>query len=182
MAGDWPLVQLGLGLTTLNETSKYTWDDFRERAVAVVGRLFDAHPKPSDLRIESLVLRYIDAIEFDYSSDNILGFLKDKMKVRVELPDALFDTTGVAPSPHQLNWQCAFGLTEPRGNVTVKFATGKREKQPALIWETIVGSAGDQLPGMPEGFQDWLNEAHDVTDDWFFKLIEGDLERRFSAE
>jgi len=33
---------------------------------------------------------------------------------------------------------------------------------------------------MPKAFDTWLATAHEVIDDWFFKLIAGDLEGRFS--
>ena len=52
----------------------------------------------------------------------------------------------------------------------------------AMVWETTVESAGDNLPKMPEGFASWINAAHELTDDWFFKMIEGELERRFAGE
>jgi uncharacterized protein (TIGR04255 family) len=33
---DWPLLQVGPGIFTLNDTHKYTWEDFRARAVEAV--------------------------------------------------------------------------------------------------------------------------------------------------
>ncbi len=65
---------------------------------------------------------------------------------------------------------------------SVVFAIGQRSGKPALIWETLVQAARDRIPAIPDGFSTWLGKAHDLTDDWFFKLIEGDLERRFSGE
>jgi len=66
--------------------------------------------------------------------------------------------------------------------INVRFATGKRKDIPAIVWDTTVESAGDDLPAMPRNFESWLDAAHDITDDWFFKMIEGELERRFSGE
>lgn len=64
----------------------------------------------------------------------------------------------------------------------MRFAVGKRGGKPALIWETLVQAGRECMPAIPDGFSKWLERAHDLTDDWFFKLIEGDLERRFSGE
>jgi uncharacterized protein (TIGR04255 family) len=44
-----------------------------------------------------------------------------------------------------------------------------------------VQSAGADLPDMPKGFPAWVDAAHEITHDWFFKLIEGELERRFEG-
>jgi hypothetical protein len=35
---------------------------------------------------------------------------------------------------------------------------------------------------MVGGFGGWIDAAHEITDEWFFKLIEGELERSFADE
>ncbi|MBI5788034.1 MAG: TIGR04255 family protein [Candidatus Schekmanbacteria bacterium] len=180
-SGDWPLVQIGPGIITINDTHKYTWDDFRSRCIDIIHKLFSAHPKPSDLKIEGLFLRYIDAVEFDYESTDIYTFLREKMKVTLELPQNLF-TNNIRKLPNLFSWQSAFSCANPKGMVTVCFATGHKEAKPALLWETMVHTTGANVPPLPEGFQKWIDSAHTITDDWFFKIIEGELERRFSGE
>jgi len=179
---DWPLVQIGPGILTLNETQKYLWDDFRARAINVIRKLYDAHPKTSDLKVESLLLRYIDAVEFDYVSENIFAFLQDKMNVSLVLPASLFEGNTIRKIPSHFSWQSAFQCDNPRGTVTVRFATGQKNDKPALMWETIVQTTNSNLPTLPDGFADWIDAAHAISDDWFFKLIEGELERRFSGD
>ncbi len=179
---DWPLVQVGPGIFTVNETHRYTWTDFQQRVREAVGRLFDAHPNPTDFRIETLVLRYIDAVEFNYQEENAFVFLKDKLKVGISLPPSLFQDTGVSGLPRNLSWQATFQCSNPRGAVHVSFATGQKEGKPAILWETTVLSTGAELPAMPGQFSEWIDAAHEITHDWFFKLIEGELERRFDGE
>lgn len=181
-ANDWPLVQIGPGILTVNETDKYTWTDFCQRAIAAVGALFDSYPKGDELQIESLLLRYIDGIHFDYLSESIFEFLEEKMKVGIELPQGLFDPERVRSRPRHFNWQSSFECLQPRGVVTARFATGEKKGAPALIWETMVRSAAAELPELPEGFEAWMDAAHSITDDWFFKLIEGDLEKEFHGD
>jgi len=178
----WPLVQLGPGLLTVNDTASYTWDDFQARCESVVARFVESHPAIADLRLDSLALRYIDAVAFDASKEDVFKFLRDKMKTNVALPTNLFDGPDVTPAPSTFTWQAVFPNRKPEGTVVLRFATGIRESQPVLLWETLVSSQSGQTPKIPEGFPQWLREAHDITDDWFFKLIEGELERRFSGE
>ena len=179
---DWPLVQVGPGILTLNETQRYTWTDFQNRAKEAVVRLFDAHPNVGELRIQSLVLRYIDAVEFNYQEESAFAFLKDKLKVGISLPPSLFQDTGVGDLPRSFSWQATFQCSKPRGSLHVSFATGRKEGKPAILWETTVHSAVDELPDMPDGFPSWLDVANETTHDWFFKLIEGELERRFNGD
>lgn len=179
---DWPLVQVGPGVFTVNDTHRYTWTDFQQRTKEAVVRLYDAYPNVAEFHIQSLVLRYIDAVEYNYRDENAFAFLSDKMKVGISLPDALFHSTGVGSRPRSFSWQATFECSKPPGSLHVSFATGQKEEEPAILWETTVQSVGDDLPNMPDGFPNWIDAAHEITDDWFFKLIEGELERRFQGE
>lgn len=180
--GKWPLVQIGPGIMTVNETDEYKWDDFRDRCVKAVKDLFDAHPAKQKFMVQDLTLRYIDAVEVDFSRESIFKFLEDKMKTKISLPASLFDGRRVNENPTAFNWQASFPHDDPGGVVTLRLAMGQRSGKPALIWETLVQTARERIPTLPDGFSTWLGRAHDLTDDWFFKLIEGELERRFSSE
>ncbi len=81
----WPIIQIGPGIMTVNVTSDYTWADFGSRCRNAVERLFEVHPSSKELQVASTTLRYIDAIDFDWAADNVLEFLREKMKVNVGL-------------------------------------------------------------------------------------------------
>ena len=179
---DWPLVQVGPGVFTVNDTHRYTWNDFQKRSKEAVVRLFDAYPPGAEFHVESLVLRYIDAVEYNYRNENPFAFLRDKLKVGICLPETLFQDTGVENRPYGFSWQATFRCSKPAGRVNVSFATGQKEGKPAILWETTVQSFEDDLPDLPDGFPGWIDAAHEITDDWFFKLIEGELERSFQGE
>ncbi|MGI6139109.1 MAG: TIGR04255 family protein [Candidatus Hydrogenedentales bacterium] len=181
-ANSWPLVQIGPGIFTVNSTDDYTWQDFRPRVTAAIKKLFDAHPNVEELKITNLVLRYIDAVDFDFNTNNAIDFLRDKLKVDISLPDTLFTDTGVENKPNRFTFQSSFECQNPKGLITIRFATGQNHNSPAVVWETTVESAGVDVPEMPKKFDDWINAAHKITDDWFFKMIEGELERKFSGE
>ena len=42
-------------------------------------------------------------------------------------------------------------------------------------------SGVSEIPTMPDEFDVWLDAAHAITHEWFFKLIEGDLEKEFGG-
>ncbi|NCO38439.1 MAG: TIGR04255 family protein [Armatimonadetes bacterium] len=181
-SGQWPLIQLGPGIMTLNSTEDYLWEDFQPRAVSAVEMLYQAHPKPTELKVANLILRYIDAVEFDYRAEDTFAFLRDMLQVDVSLPGNLFETVKVGQRPLHFNWQSSFACDSPKGAVHLNFATGQKSDTPAVIWETTVQSAASDVPALPGTFADWIGSAHTITDDWFFKLIEGELEGRFSGE
>lgn len=175
----WPLIQIGPGILTVNDTEGYIWEDFEKKIIHAVNVFFEIYPEPEMLKINSLLLRYIDAIEFDFASDNIFNFLTDKMKPTVTPYDGLFRGTGVDSVPLSFDWRFSFPCVKPEGVIHLRFIRGKKENVDALIWETMVQSTNEQILQMPSKIPDWLNDAHTLTDDWFFKLIEGELERRF---
>lgn len=179
--GGWPLIQLGPGIMTINDTKKYTWTDFKSRSCIAFNRLYESYPKKEDFIIDNLLLRYIDAVDFDPTSSNILDFLKEKMKVNISLPEKLFGKD-ISHIPSLFNGNVSFQCATPKGILSLRFATGRRDGRSALIWETLVRSMGIDLPAMPDEFEKWIDSAHKITHDCFFTLIEGELERRFGGE
>ncbi|MBP1468897.1 TIGR04255 family protein [Candidatus Chloroploca sp. M-50] len=177
----WPLVQLGPGVATLNDTVGYDWEkNFRERAISITERLFDAYPQPKDLSIEKLILRYIDGVEFDFEHQNIFEFLRDMMKIKVEIHEDLFLSTGVASQPLLLDLNFAFPSHNPEGVLQLRFTRGERENKSALIWETVFSTQGPSTPQSPEQIIAWADQAHQLTSDWFFKIIDGELLAKFA--
>ena len=72
-----------------------------------------------------------------------------------------------------------FPSIKPKGAIHLRFVRGKRKGVDALIWETMVKSIGNDVPENKEGIINWVEVAHTLTDEWFFKMIEGELLRRF---
>jgi uncharacterized protein (TIGR04255 family) len=141
--------------------------------------LFEAYPEAdSKLKIVWVLLRYIDSIEFNYD-ENIFSFLKKNLKIDINMYDKLFEETGVNNLPLGFDLRFSFPSKEPKGAVHLRFIRGKRKNMDALIWETHVQSIGEDSPKTKGEIDVWVTDAHNLTDDWFFKMIEGELLRRF---
>jgi uncharacterized protein (TIGR04255 family) len=180
--GKWPAIQMGPGILSIHERDEYKWTDFAKRCEDALKKLYDAYPKGSPFRVEALRLHYIDAVTVDFTRENALQFLKEKFKTTIELPPTLFLDGHVNAKPKSFSWQATFEEDQPQGTITIRFSTGQRNTAPALLWETVVESCDKELPALPEGYRGWLNDAHALTEDWFFKFIDGDLERAFAGE
>lgn len=176
----WPLIQIGPGIITLNDTDSYVWEDFEKRVNSLIDTFFQTYPEAEkNLRVNSLLLRYIDAVEFDYGKNKIFDFLKEKMKISVDLHKGLFEGTGVENLPLAFALRLSFTTSKPKGAVHLGFSRGRRKESDALIWETMVQSIGDDAPKIREEIVAWVKDGHSLADDWFFKIIEGELEKRF---
>lgn len=178
----WPLIQLGPGIITVNDTEGYVWEDFEKRIKRLIKTLFDLYPNPEEnLIIRKLMLRYIDSVDFDFDNNDIFEFLKDKMKTEINLYDKLFEETQVSQFPSNFDLRFEFESKIPNGKIFIRFGRGrKKNRKDMLMWETLVKiEDDDKIPRTPNEISDWVNKAHKLTDDWFFKLIEGELEKRF---
>jgi uncharacterized protein (TIGR04255 family) len=175
----WPLVQIGPGIMTVNETAGYTWATFKPLCENAVKYLFEAYPDKNSFKAQDVVLRYIDAVDVDFEKENIFSFLEKKMKTTISLPENLFAGTDIEANPRGFNWQVSF-FYKKVGNITVQFGMGVSNNKPSLIWETLVQSTPNILLAVPSDFSVWLENAHNVTHDLFFKLIDGELKERFS--
>jgi uncharacterized protein (TIGR04255 family) len=176
----WPLVQVGPGVITANDTEGYVWEDFEQRLVRVVAALFDTYPKSDqNLTVARLMLRYIDAVPFDFGKDDVFAFLKAQMKTEIRLHERLFEDERVDKTPEALDLRFAFRCSKPRGSVRLRFVRGDVKGSQQLVWETQVQSVEGEAPSTREGIAEWVAQAHGLTDDWFFKLIEGGLLEAF---
>jgi len=176
---EWPLIQVGQGIVALNDTNGYIWEDFSKRISYLVNILFDSYPRPDELITNLLMLRYIDSIEFDYSANNTFKLLREKMKIDVNIDPKLFENTEIESTPIGLNLSYSFRCSNPVGLMELKIETGKRNGKNVLTWQTVFRSSGKDSPKTKESIEEWLVNAHNLTDDWFFKIIEGDLLKEF---
>ncbi len=176
----WPLIQIGPGIITLNDTEGYVWEDFEERISKVVDNLFGAYPNAEDnLKVNGLLLRYIDAIDFNYGGVDLFDFLKKQMKMNIGVHEKLFKDTGVIKLPLGFDLRFSFQSSKPIGAVHLRFTRGKKDDNDVLIWETRVQAVQDDCPKVKEEIVEWIVKAHELADDWFFKIIEGELLQRF---
>ena len=95
-------------------------------------------------------------------------------------PESLFEGGQIEKSPAAFVLQSSFRSKSPLGKVTVQFGRGIVKEKDAVVLETLVSSAKEDLPDLPKYFSDWLIQAHKITDDWFFKLIDGELLQQFA--
>jgi uncharacterized protein (TIGR04255 family) len=91
----------------------------------------------------------------------------------------LFKSANVSKNSTNLDLKVSFPTVKPKGAITIRFARGKKQNLDALIWELVINSTSNYLPSDKDNILNWIEESHNLIEDWFFKLIEGELLRRF---
>lgn len=177
----WPLLQVGPGIFTVNDTVDYEWKAFERRINEAIPKLVAAHPTPEALRFEMLMLRFINAIPLDLGEVNVIDFLSSKMKTTLSLPPSIFESHTLSRTPVEFSTQFVFPCKNPAGVLVFKFNTGRKGSETALLFELRFISRGQHVPPMPDGFQQWAIAAHAIVEMSFFQLIEGELEKEFAG-
>ncbi len=179
----WPLVQVGTGILTVNDTENYLWQNFKPKVIDVINNLYDIYPNNKQIEPQSIILKYIDAIDID-ASDDIYSFLKNKMKLNICIDDSMFKKTSIHNKPIHLDIKFVFNCDRPKGTIHFHLFQGKKSDNSgnitdALIWETVIQSNNSDIPEISLNLEQWLEDAHQILHDWFFTLVEGDLLRSF---
>ena len=178
----WPLIQIGPGVLSVNDTDGYTWDDFRPRLNKAVRALHASYPSEiQPLTITQVLLRYIDAIPYDGKTP-VLSFLKESLHTTIEMDQRLFEDSQSANSPFGLNLSLLFRLPELPGVVSVTFALGLREEKPSIIWDTQILAKGDDIPKTLDEYDTWIGKAHTISGKWFRTLSRGKLYDSFKGD
>ena len=166
----WPLVQLGPGIITLNETEGYEWSDFERRLKKLIKAFLESYPDRSKLKISELSIRYLDAIPFNYSA-NPLEYLESTMGIVANVPADLFEDTDTGENPYAFNILLSFPQKSPEGTSFIRVGRGQKNGGDAILFETGVKSKGDNVPQELDEICSWINNSHELTSNWFKKLF-----------
>jgi uncharacterized protein (TIGR04255 family) len=178
----WPLLQLGPGILTVNDTAGYTWPGFKENLVHALSATFDSYPQ--DLYIfqpTQVVLRYINSIPVDPAKDKVIDYLKQKLHTTICIAPTLAETVNSLDQPSGLNLSLAFPMISPSGVCGLSFSTGLAGDEPALIWQLDAQASGDDVPLNQHALAQWLDAAHGVIETWFERLSDGELLTSFKG-
>ncbi len=172
----WPLVQLGPGIITVNQIGpEYHWTDFERRINQAINALFQAHPKAKNLKLNRLLLRYLDSFPFEFEKKNPLDYLKSGFKTSIALDERLLSSIDIAHAPSGFDLKLIYQLNRKNTALSIRFACGKLEGKETLVSETGVQQESGEVPSDEESIMQWFTEAHDVTHKWFFTMIHGSI-------
>ncbi len=182
---EWPLLQLGPGVATVNFTRPpYSWTEFKEASLYLRAKLTDSYE--TGLRPDRISLQYRNAVPCSYSSGELLRFLRSRLNTTIELPPHIPGPVGIPDTPVNMDMAFTYNLERPRGKGNIQFVTGTKRNETEdreeigtehLLFELRVMSQEDEVPDYtdPSQFEDWLEAAHAVIHEWFFSLIAGPL-------
>lgn len=189
--GEWPVIQLGPGVASVNLVRPYSWQRLREAAEFLRANLLLAYGNllpPLDF----CALRYRNAIPYEFTHSSVFELLSASLNSRVSLPAQIPGFAASTPIPTSLILAVTYDLAHPKGTGRIQLGTGNGQPPEAvaapgqttemLLWDIEVTSGGIDVPPVADSarFSEWLNLAHAVIHEWFFSLIDGALRAEYN--
>ncbi len=171
----WPLIQIGAGVFTVNDSydsgDKYDWEDFKGRCLDGLKTLLNVYPIGS--AVESINLKYVNAFKFNFEENNISSFLKEKMKAdTVSLPKKIHEDIKAEEKPLNFNFTLSHSCSEPNTLLKIQIASGKNNGEDCLIGNIDLTADKLNIPSLPDDLDQWLEAVHSKIEEVFFTLIE----------
>jgi uncharacterized protein (TIGR04255 family) len=171
----WPVLQLGPGIFTVNCTDQgYDWDTlFRPLIANALTWLLQAYREPLLFAFASL--RYIDAVktaEYGGLDSGWQGFIKDNFNVEY---NNLFDTRG---KQRRVHIDQTFDLDDG-SELQVQMSSGTKNNEPAFVWQTAVLKKSSFTK---EDLIQWADSSHNISHDLFVDMIKPHLYASFSGK
>jgi uncharacterized protein (TIGR04255 family) len=170
----WPLVQLGQGILTVNDTrEKYNWGDFQSRIKSAMKHItcfYEENGQPIVTKLQSLT--YVNSVPFDFLSQDGLRYLEERMGIAVGLDGSLMASCAdKRPSGFDLHF--VYQTSSPHSSeLRLRFGTATSADGARLIsWETAVRSEKEGDISGEEQISDWAQEAHKVAKQVYLALV-----------
>jgi uncharacterized protein (TIGR04255 family) len=187
-ADGYPLFQTGYGLLTINTAPTFTehytgWKNFIEVIDLATKTLFESYPIAHKyLKIDHLELKYVNAFDKYFGYDKFLSFANNNLGISINSKNApILETLG-ENADFQLAYQGRFKAV-PDDIGYIKIYPGAKHNIndsnnhiPALFAELGMRTHARETLASRDTIIKWLDKAHNtISDDWFEKLIQGDI-------
>ncbi|MFM7429013.1 MAG: TIGR04255 family protein, partial [Flammeovirgaceae bacterium] len=166
-ANDYPLVQVGPGIITINTIdSKYFWEDYEKLILEVMQVLSKLNLLRGRHNI-NLSLRYIDLLRFNFQKADVISYLRDNLNVRIE--QAFYKNDSISNNiAVNLNYENDLGY------LNVNIGQGKNANgEDGIAIQTSVMSRPVQFDEIV--VKDWIGKAHELCSSSFKNMTKGSL-------
>lgn len=179
--GEWPLIQIGPKIATLNQTASYHWEDsFLPEISGLSEAIETTHPNSDSLILDRLVLRYINGFDFsDDDGSNVLNVLNRHFDIGLTVKEKLFERLSLSRSPAGADISIDYSSLDPEGMLKIRFSNPNKDSPGMIIWEIVFSSVFRKQLLSRESLVIWAERAHEATSRAFFSLLDMDLYRSF---
>lgn len=162
---NWPVVQHGEGILTVNEVEVgYEWENrFKPLVLGVIDKTKEAYE--NNIHFKSVKLQYIDA--WDLENQSFIDFIGNNLQTFIKIG---YQEPGKLKN---VNIHQSFELTDASiFQLNIYDAYNNKTDQKSIVWTTTVEKSAAFNDAE---LIDWLEGAHQVTSDFFKKMLSKDF-------
>jgi uncharacterized protein (TIGR04255 family) len=165
----WPVIQLGPGILTVNDTDKnYHWEDtYRPNISTAIEALTKSYSNLPNFNKVSL--RYIDSVDVNKDED-ILGFISKNLLTSIE------NKFSIPGKESAININQIFNIDDFKVSLQIQTAINNVTGNQAIVWITSV--VRDGKIDVKELFL-WIDKAHGIISDLFIKMLNPEFYESF---
>lgn len=168
---DYPLVQVGPGILTINTTDeKYEWKEYKQWVLEAVHNLIEVYPFSVNIPL-SLSLRYFDFLPFNFREQDVYKFLSENLHTVVQ--QQFFDNSSLP-----LSVNVNFNYATEFGEFLVNITKGSNKGKEGLILQFNMSNK-DVSPDESQ-IQKWLDDAYQICSNTFKNMTKGKLYETFN--
>lgn len=165
---EWPIIQLGPGVLTVNDTDKnYEWAAYRPNVIFAVNSLLNSYS--TGLNFSKVTLKYIDSVDTDAEID-FRQFIKNNLQTNLE------NNFKIPGQQMGLNVTQSFRSDDSNIIINIQNATNNITGKKAIIWMTTIERSGNLSS---EEIFTWIDQAHAISSDLFVQMLNPDFHATF---
>lgn len=167
---NYPLVQIGPGILTLNTTDEfYFWDSYREEINKVTKSLSDVFPQINETNL-FLTLTYLDFFEMDIETENVIDFVNKNLNLNINQTYIDYKNT------KEINLTFSYKINKNTLILNLRNGAVSNNKKGLILQTKLISNkkkyeSEEQLK--------WLNEAHETCSDVFKSIVSKDFYNTF---
>lgn len=183
--GGWPLYQIGPGVMSINIVPPYRgWEEFRPIIRQGFELLLKAHiGLKSSANFNRIQLRYINAFDEEFGMQHPGDFVRDELKLGVEVPTKLKASLRKGDANIQHEGRLMTLLGDPDGAAGVlSWNKGKKEDREAVIVQIDIRAGDKSVPKTVRNMMTWLDKAHAAVHTWFHAIVSPNIAKKLGKK
>lgn len=170
----WPCLQIGPGVSTVNHVPPYDgWAEFEPHVSAMVDMLLSTYPVPNRyLNLTLIELRYIDGFRERHGMSKPGPFIREHLQLHQSFPDQLLAICDGSLDDVEPSGIYSFPVRIPKNSTgSIQVGMGQTQNEPAVIATFKLQRKEPSSIDLDRySLSDWFNQAHGTLHTMFEAL------------
>ena len=175
----WPCMQIGPGVLTVNHVPPYKgWAEFEPHVASMIDMLLSTYPVPERyLHLNLLELRYIDGFQEKLRMTKPGPFIREHLQLHQDFPEAVLELCAGTLDDVEPSGVYRFPVREPANTTgSIQVGTGQANNEPAVLATFKLQLQDPKSIELDRGvLARWYSDAHKTVRNMFQGVTSDEL-------